>query len=138
MKRLFFIFITLILFISSCNELENQIQGEWVVDKAYYNEKPLVWNLYTNGFDLKEDNTCFLPVSESSHRHTEKETGTWSIIHKTGKTYIQISTTNELFNRTFKVVNLEKVRDTVSWGFLLKMTLTADSLKMDCTKAIYE
>lgn len=109
-----------------------------MVDQAYYHNEPLIWNLYSNGFDLKKDNTCILPISDFSHRHTDKETGTWRAFKKNNKSFIEINTTNDIFNRTFEVKKLRKVQDTVSWGYLMKMTLIADSLKLDCTKALYK
>jgi hypothetical protein len=36
-----------------------------------------------------------------------------------------------------EIRNLRKVQDRDSWGHLMKMTLVSDSLKLDCTRAIY-
>lgn len=138
MKSNLVILFVLILLVS-CNPLENKLQGGWVVDQAYYNDEPVRWDLYSNGFDLKEDNTCILPpINTRLNRSLEEERGTWEAFEKDTTTYLIIETENWLFNRTFVVRNLRKTQDSVSRGNLMKMTLIVDSLKMDCTKALYE
>jgi len=134
-KKATLIICTAVLLIA-CEGLEDKVEGGWVIDRAYYNDEPVIWDLYTNGFDLREDNTCVLPISDWAPRDTHKETGSWEAFKGKGKSYIEISTPNTLFNRTFEVQNLRKVQDMVSRGYLMKMTLVADSLKMDCTKAM--
>ncbi len=131
---LFLVFIILV----SCNPLENKLEGSWAVDQAYYNDEPVIWDLYSNVIILHENNTCDLPMIDWEDRHTSKEKGTWNVYKKEGKPYLNINTPNKIFNRTFEIYNLREVRDSVSWGYLMKMTLAADSLKMDCTKALYK
>lgn len=139
MKKTNLIILFACLFLISCNTLEDKLEGGWVVDQAYYHDEPVRWDLYGNGLGLREDNTCKLPpINMRSKRTPEEEKGTWKAFEENGKTYLQINTENWIFDRTFEVINLRKVQDTVSFGYLMKMTLTADSLKMDCTKALYE
>ncbi len=137
MKKIL-IFTIIIFTLASCNELEKKVQGGWVVDQAYYHDEPVLWDLYSNGIGLNKDNKCNLPISDWADRHTDREKGTWKVSKKNGTPYLKINTTNKIFNRTFEIHNLRKVQDTVSWGYLMKMTLTADSIKLDCTKALYE
>lgn len=138
MKKIFTLII-FTYFIVSCNDIEKQIQGSWVVDQAYYDDEPVLWDLYTNSFDLKDNNICDLPpINRFSERSSEEVIGTWVTFKENGKSYIKINSTNSIFNRTFQIHNLRKVQDTVSWGYLLKMTISSDSLKMDCTKALYK
>ena len=138
MKIISLIFLTCFL-CAACNSLEEKLEGGWVVDQAYYHDEPVRWDLYTNAFDLNEDYTCELPpINRRSERTLEEQRGTWETFQKNDSTYLQIKTENRIFDRTFRVQNLRKVRESVSWGYLIKMTLIADSLKMDCTKALYE
>lgn len=133
--------ISVILFLVvliSCNSLDKKIIGNWVVDKAYWHAEPALWNLYSNGFTLKGDHTCELPIWDWEDRHSNKQKGTWKVFTQNDSIYLQINTENELFNRTFQVQNLRKERDPESWGYLTKMTLAADSLKMECTGVLYE
>ncbi len=129
--------IFLVLLFSSCNELEKKIEGYWVIDNACINNTPVLWNYYSNGFELKSDKTCFLPINDFSYRNSDKETGKWSAYEEKDKSYLKIETTNEIFNRNFEIKNIRIIRDSISWGNLLKMTLISDSLKLDCTKALY-
>lgn len=131
-------FATLILLtLTACNTLEKEIQGGWVVDQAYYNNEPLIWNMYGNGVNFKQDNTCILPaINDLQTRTKEEREGKWDVSKKDDKSYLKITTSNEVFNRTFEIHNLRKVQDSVSWGHLMKMTLIADSLKLECTKAL--
>ncbi|WP_439484243.1 hypothetical protein [Cyclobacterium plantarum] len=122
----------------ACNSLENKLEGGWVVDQAYYHDEPVLWDLYSNGFDLRSDHSCHLPIYNWDDRNTVKQTGIWTAFEEKGKMYLRIKTENRIFNREFEVTNLRKVQDTVSFGYLMKMTIQADSLKMDCTKAINE
>lgn len=124
------------LILNGCSGMDEKIQGGWVVDKAFYNDQRVVWNLYSNGFSLKSDNTCSLPISDWSHRNSAYETGSWKFFKKNGKCFIEINTINEVFNRTFEIQEFKKTQDTVSLGFLYKMTLASDSLRLKCTKAI--
>ena len=137
MKIISLIFLTCIL-CAACNSLEEKLEGTWAIDQAYYHNEPVTWDLYSNAIGLKENNACSLPIGDWIDRHTDKENGIWKAFKKNGKAYLQINTENRIFDRTFEVHNLKKVRDSVSWGYLMKMTLIADSLKMDCTKALYE
>ena len=125
------------LITSACNPLKEKLQGGWVVDQAYYHNQPVRWDLYSNGFSLNEDLNCELPIVEWSDRNTENEKGTWKAYQKNDSIYLDINTENRIFNRTFNVISMKKVRDPESGGFLMKMTLSSDSLKMDCTKALY-
>jgi hypothetical protein len=128
----------LTLFLVSCNNLDNQLKGGWVVDQAYYNNEPVVWDLFGNGFDLNNDYTCVLPVYNSWDRNTVKQKGTWTTYKDKNILHLKILTTNQLFNRDFQILRLRKIKDKESLGSLLKMTIVSDSLKMDCTKALYE
>lgn len=130
------IIVALICIFTACDKRESIVQGDWVVDQAYYNNVPVIWDLYSNGFNLKRNGTCYLPISDYSHRDTERQAGLWELINKNNRVYLQINTTNFIFNRTFAIHNLRKVQDTVSWGYLMKMTLISDSLRLDCTKAL--
>lgn len=137
MKKATILFLTVVVF--ACNPLEKKIEGGWVVDQAYYHDEPVLWNLYGNGLGLNKDYTCNLPlVNEREVRTPEEVKGTWKVFEENGKTYLEINTENWIFSREFEVTNLRKVQDSVSFGYLMKMTLKADSLKMDCTKALYE
>ena len=137
MKKIF-ILITISIFIVSCNRVEKEVQGGWVIDQAYYYDEPVIWDLYGNGMSLRKDKTCHLPaISEFHERTPEEETGTWKVFKKDNISYLEIKTHNWIFNRTFEIQNLRKVQDSISWGYLMKMTLMSDSLKLDCTRPIY-
>jgi hypothetical protein len=133
MKIKILTFLTFIVLTSACDDYKKKIQGDWAID-----ELEASFSIKTNGLNLRKDKTCELPMVNISDRHTDKEIGTWQVFQKEGKSYLQIKTSNTFFNRTYEVTNLHKVQDTVSWGFLLKMTLISDNLKMHCTKALYE
>lgn len=128
----------ILLFLIACNSLENKLEGGWVIDKAYINNKKVIWDLYTNSLNLKNDNKCTLPYDKWEHKNTAKQKGSWKAFNKNDTLYLKITTKNKYFNRTFRIKNLRKVRDSVSLGLLMKMTLVSDSLKLKCTKAIYK
>lgn len=137
MKRLIFVFILAgISFISCERGNHKKIIGAWVIDQAYYNNEPVIWDLYHNSIDLNGNHTCELPPISS--RNPGEEFGQWELSNDNDYDYLKINTENRIFNRTFKIHDLREVKDSVSWGFLMKMTLTADSLKLDCTKALYK
>lgn len=122
----------------SCNSLKKEIQGTWAIDQAYYHEQPVLWDLCTNTLHFEQNNNCELPPIHIFDEREELESvGIWEVNKEKNIIYLKISTKNEIFNRTFKIHNLRKVRDSVSWGYFLKMSLTSDSLKLDCTKALY-
>lgn len=130
--------LTFLLILSGCNELEEKLIGSWVVDQAYYHDEPVMWDLYSNGFSLNENHTATLPISNWEDRHTDKEKGTWKAFKENGAAYLKIDTKNPIFGRTFEIQDLRRVQDSISLGYLMKMTLVSDSLKMVCTKALYE
>jgi len=138
MKKTNLIILLACLFLISCNQLENKLEGTWAIDQAYYHDEPVRWDLYTNALGLNENNTCNLPPINSRPKRTpNEEKGTWQAFEEKDKAYLEIDTENRIFDRTFEVHNLRKVQDSVSLGYLMKMTLVADSLKLDCTKALY-
>lgn len=130
--------LTIILSFYSCNNDNKQIKGGWLVHQAYYNNKPVIWDLYGNNINLRTDNTCLLPeINNFQNRTNDEGIGTWKIFKQDGKQYLEIQTTNKIFRRTFEVYNLRKVQDSVSLGYFMKMTLLSDSLKLECTKIIF-
>lgn len=137
MKNQLLIILCVFLLITACNPLKEKLQGGWVIDQAYYHEVPVMWDLYSNALTLRPDNTCHLPIDDWAYRHTEKEQGIWKVLQQSDSSYLRIETENRIFDRTFQILDLRKVKDMESGGFLMKMTLAADSLKMDCTRAIY-
>jgi len=137
MKNLYAFLLLSIFLFTACDDIENQLRGTWVIDKAYINNNPVIWDLIGNAIGLDKDMTCNLPIIYVDDRHTIKETGTWEIIDKNKVKYLQIKTTNSFFNRTFEISNLRKIQDPVSLGYLMKMTLITDSLRLDCTRELY-
>ncbi len=131
MKKILSLFF-LVLIITSCNDEKNQIQGDWAIDELDAN-----FSIKTNGLNLKKDYTCELPMVDISERHTDKETGTWSILKKKNSLYLMIKTKNTYFNKCFKIENLKEIKDSTSSGCFVKMTLVADSIIMNCTKVLY-
>jgi hypothetical protein len=121
--------------IISCNHLEKQLQDGWTIDQAYYNDEPVIWNLYNNYLGLNRDYTCSLPRINIDA--AAEDIGKWKYFQQNDKLYLQISTENWIFNRTFEIRDLRKVGDP-RMGYLMKMTLISDSLKLDCTKPLYE
>lgn len=136
-KRNVAIFLSILFTLSACNISDKKMEGGWVVDKAYFNNKSVTWNLSTNSFELYKDHTCFLPIGELNQRNTPFEKGIWSAYEKNDSLFLKIKTINTVFNRTFKVSNYRNVRDSVSFGILTKATLSSDSLRLACTKAPY-
>jgi hypothetical protein len=136
-KRLMrFAILFLILSIPlACNYSDKKLTGGWVIDKAYYFDKPVVYNLFTNSFELYKDHTCFLPISEITQRNSDYEKGTWNSYEIHDTLYLKITSVNKIFNRVFKVDNYRLIDDPVSTGILTKATLSSDSLKFECTKA---
>lgn len=113
------------------------MQGGWVIDKAYYHNRHVAYNLLTNSFDLSKDHSCILPALQVSERHSDYEKGVWNAYEQNDTIYLHIKTINTIFNRTFKVSNYRTVTDSVSFGQLTKATLSSDSLRFECTKAPY-
>ena len=137
MRNIGIVFVIILVF-TACGKLERQMHGNWIVTQAYYHNEPVIWDLYHHCMDLREDNKCDLPpINDFKNRTEEEQIGVWRLVNKDNKAYLQIETENWIFNRTFEIHNLRKVQDTVNWGYLMKMTLTSDSLKLDCTRVLY-
>ena len=132
------ILILIVFSLTACNKLEKQIEGDWAIDQAYINDEPVIWDLFHNGLFLEKDKTCKLPIIDYTYRGSNQEKGTWTVFKENGGRYLQISSENTLFSRVFEVQDLYEVMDERSWGYLLKMTLVSDTLKFDCTKALYK
>ncbi len=122
----------ILLVLNSCNTIEDEIQGEWVFDQAYYNNEPVFWDLCTNGMSLSKDGTCDLPPL-----NYDDSKGIWKVIKKNNTIILSIETNNEIFNRNFRVSKLGKVHYPKKRACLIKMTLLSDSLKLECTKIAY-
>ncbi len=126
------------MILSRCNPLKEKIEGTWVVDKAYIYDEPAVWDLYGNGIGLESNNNCVLPPINNYKTRTKGEReGLWRVYEKEGVPYLKIETENTVFNKTFRIENLRQERDSYSMGQLMKMSLVSDSVRFDCTKAVY-
>ncbi len=129
-----FCFIICCLSLISCNGLEKKVQGCWVIDQAYYNGEPIIWDLYGNGLGLEKDKKCNLPLITGNN---DEGTGTWRVFKKGKVSYLEIKPNNNwIFNRTFEIQNLKLVGNDRT-GYLMKMTLVSDSLKLDCTRHVW-
>jgi hypothetical protein len=117
-------------------EIKSKLVGTWAIHQAYINDQPFFWNLIGNSIGLDANDSCNLPILRNEDRHTIKETGIWELQNKNNRTFIQIRTTNDFFNRTFEIKSFNKVKDQRNGGFLLTMTLESDSLVLDCAKAL--
>jgi hypothetical protein len=127
-KMTFFLILMTILY-TACNKFKNELTGGWLIENVYYNNKPVIYDLYTNSFDLNEDNTCNnLPISSINESQPGVETGTWKSYVEKGESYIQIKSKNKIFNRKFRILDLR------SEGNLIKMTIASDSVKLICSK----
>jgi hypothetical protein len=134
MARLIFSFLVIILF-CSCNRLEKKLSGGWLIERVYYNNRPVKYDLYTNSFDLNKDNTCSnLPISPVNENQAGVESGTWKSYIIKGESYLQINTKNQIFNRKFRIIDFREESDYKKYGYLLKMTIVADSVKIICAK----
>jgi hypothetical protein len=83
-KKSILIILLVPVILLSCNSSDKKLSGGWVVNKAYYNNKPITWNLFTNSFELYKDHSCFLPPGEVNQRNTDFEKGIWSTYEKNG------------------------------------------------------
>jgi hypothetical protein len=133
------ILLLLLASLTSCNKLESNLRGGWEIEKVYYHNKPVIYDLYTNRLDFNKDHTCRLPVTASALDENKLggEKGSWEAYTKDNISYLKIKSENKIFNRTFRVLNFRKELDNIQYGYLLKMTLIADSLKMECAKVPY-
>jgi hypothetical protein len=132
----------IVLIIISCFALLNCVSksekekyvGLWLVDKAYIHDEVAIWNLFSNSFELYKDFTCSLPIADVNDRHTSKEHGEWRIIVDNDTEMLEIRSTNEVFNRTFQILDFRQEEEPINKGIHTKMTLVADSIKFECTK----
>jgi hypothetical protein len=131
-------FILLIFLLLSCNNIKKDLEGGWIINQAYINNKPVIWDFYNNCIDLKKDKTCELPpINSFINRNQNECVGYWDVKEKDNSFYLVIKTNNVFFNRTFEVSEIIKVTDSVSFGNLMKMSLISDSIKLDCSKELY-
>ena len=121
----------------SCIDIRNHMLfGAWTIDRAYYNNKPVAYDLLSNGIDFNKDYTCELPIAIAD-TNSNKEKGTYEIIDSIDKSFVRIKTANKIFQRTFEIRNISKELDNAGYGYLTKITLVADTLKLECSKVPY-
>lgn len=137
MKQLFNAILLLIIIMCSCNVSDTKMQGGWLIESAYYRNKPVRYDLLSNSFELNNDHSCWLPVPPGTELHTANENGMWSTYKSHDTLYLRIETINKIFNRTFSVTNYRVVDDNLKGGMITKATLVSDSLKFECYKASY-
>lgn len=133
--RKFFKIVLLILTFLSCNNIEKKVQGHWTIEKMTKGKIDLLQVLYANGFGLKEDHSCTLPIDNLNDRYSRKETGEWIVFEKSGKEYLQIISENKNFHGTYLITNSEIITDSISLGKLVKISLVSDSITIHCIKA---
>jgi hypothetical protein len=129
--------ILILIVFAGCENLDDKIEGFWSVEQAYYHNIPAIWNLPYNAFELNSDKTGLFPHMAIDYSDDIREdAGKWKIKRSDGDYFLQIETTNWLFNRNFQIVNLRVEQDSIGFGYFLKMSLLADSLRIDCKKII--
>jgi hypothetical protein len=127
---IFFCLLTVIF--SACNKSE-KIEGGWIINQALYHNNPVIINLSSNAFDLHDDYTCSLPISENMINDILTGKGTWSCHENNDTIFCSIKTKNKIFNRNFRVLNYT-VNKKPGLSPIIKATFTSDSLKLECTK----
>ena len=126
--------VLLIITFISCNNIENKVQGHWTIEKMTKGKIDLLQVLYSNGFGLKEDHSCTLPIDNLKDRHSRKETGEWKVFEKSGKEYLQIISENKNFHGTYHITNSKTITDSISLGQLVKISFVSDSITIHCIK----
>jgi hypothetical protein len=121
--------------LDSCIKVEEDISGYWVVEEAYINKKPFIWEFMDNSIILNSDSTCQIPFKEDDFFNNEFRTGKWKFYEVDGKMFLQIISKNDFFGRKFQIRNLRNENE-VSYGYYKKMTLVDDSLEILCVKAV--
>jgi hypothetical protein len=119
----------------SCSKPENKLNGLWQIETAYYHNQPVKYDLSPRVFDLKDDRRCDLPVSDAMTNDSLCSIGLWSTYERADATYLNIKTKNTIFNRKFKISNYHIIENHGSSK--TTMTLSADSLKIDCSRIIF-
>jgi len=133
------LFIVLLSINTGCeNDDKEFLYGQWVIDKAYHNNQPVIWDLNSNGIGFYQNDSCSLPAFGSkSTSYSDMKSGTWKLIKKDSSLFIHIETTNSIFNRAFKITNLNQSKGELHLGNYTKMTILSDSMKLKCTKVIH-
>jgi hypothetical protein len=134
LKCILFVFFSSLLLSSCKSKVENEMMGVWVIDEIYYNKQDIKMNLLANAMVIRKNYTCELPIINVNDNHSDKEKGEWKIVNKKSETFFVIKTTNLLFNGTFKIEKVWKEHDNKSQGEFLKIILSSNSLRLQCTR----
>ncbi|RFZ85502.1 hypothetical protein DYU05_07860 [Mucilaginibacter terrenus] len=110
------------LAVFSCNSSDNKLSGGWVVDKAYYNNKAVTWNLLTNSIKLYNNHTCLLPIPYEKSEVKNYDQGKWTAYEQNDTLFLQIKTINIIFNRTLKFLIIGQSETALALVCLLKLT----------------
>ncbi len=127
--------VSFLLLISGCdNKIIDQITvtSGWVIYEFDAN-----FQIQTPGLSFEKDHTCHLPMVEDNDYIEKKTQGRWELIKKDTKKYIKITTSNPNFNNIeFEIQSIETIQDPETLGYLGKMVLESDSIKITCYRVI--
>ncbi len=110
------------------------VMGVWVIDEINYKSQNIKIYLLANAMTIRKNDSCEVPIIEVEDNHTDKQKGRWKIEEKEGKSYLNIATSNKLFNTSFLIEKIWKEHDNESQGEFLKMILSSDNLTLQCTR----
>lgn len=124
-----------ILFISAstqlgCNYTGIKVKGNWNI-QSYEAD----FELITRTFNLKNDNTCELPLTDSNDRNTSQVIGTWDSYNKGDKIILVITSDNKKLEGEYEMSNWRRELDEESYGYFIKATFSNDNVVFNCAKA---
>ncbi|MFO7659189.1 MAG: hypothetical protein R6W78_19175 [Bacteroidales bacterium] len=132
-SKLYFLLISFLLSLTCCcNKLENKITENW-----YIIQLDSFFEIKTSGISFYKDHTCNLPLTSDHSFDSRNEQGTWVLYKREGKNFIDIKTSNKVFNREFEIIAIEIVYNKERDAHAMDMILVSDSLALKCRRAMY-
>ncbi|MCT4685695.1 hypothetical protein [Vallitalea sp.] len=117
-KNIITTLLIVIVFCSCKNRAEIIIIGDWSISE-YYGD----FTIIDNNFNMHEDNTCMLPMSEIEDKYTGLTNGRWTYHTNDNINYLTINSRNKNFNNTFEIAELKEKQYPVGLSNLQLMTL---------------
>ena len=117
--------------LSCSNKLEKDLEGLWEISNTYLNNRKFEAEFLSNSMSFNRNYHCGLPIRDIDERKANGESGKWKLLNHNNPYYLEIESSNLLFNRIFLIEKFNKQKDMKTGYKFIEMTLVSDSLKIE-------
>lgn len=120
----------LLLILAACHSaIEKQVQGIWIIEEAYYQDRDIKDGLMTNVLLIEPNGICETPLVSSADWGNNR--AHWELEENDGRYFLNITTDDIRWNRKYAISFSNRKQGS---AMIPELTLESDSLLLKCSK----